>query len=172
VIPAGTIGNGIIAHEDWVPTIMSMLGERNITQKLLTGDPIGNRTYKVHLDGYDQTAYLSGKGDSARHQFLYWTDDGNLACLRYDQWKLVFMVQEHVGLDVWRQPLVSLRSPLVFNLRSIHLNSQTAYRGTTTHGMSSTRLWGFPEPHSSVDGFRRSKNIRPGKNPIRSISVR
>jgi arylsulfatase A-like enzyme len=71
----------------------------------------------VHLDGYDQRDSLAG-GPTARREFYYWTDDGDLAGLRYDQWKVVFLEQQHEGLKVWQQPLVALRAPLLFNLRA------------------------------------------------------
>src|SRR5262249_57973971 len=76
------------------------------------------KTFKVHLDGYDQRDLLSGKGPDQRREFFYWTDDGNLAGLRYEQWKAVFMEQRAHGLDVWVEPLIQLRVPRLFNLRS------------------------------------------------------
>jgi arylsulfatase len=78
----------------------------------------GDKTYKVHLDGYDQRDVLAGKGTDQRHEFYYWTDDGDLAGLRYDQYKAVFMEQNAHGLEVWLRPLVPLRAPKLFNLRS------------------------------------------------------
>ena len=109
--------NGIFASEDWLPTIMAAAGEPDIKAKLLTGYDAGGKTFKVHLDGYDQHDMFAG-GPSSRREFLYWTDDGDLAGLRYDQWKVVFLEQQHEGLSVWQQPLVVLRAPLLFNLRS------------------------------------------------------
>jgi arylsulfatase len=75
-------------------------------------------TYKVHLDGYDQRDLFAGKEEGARKEFLYWTDDGDLAGLRYNQWKLVFMEQRELGFNVWEEPLVPLRVPKLFNLRT------------------------------------------------------
>ena len=79
---------------------------------------IGDKTYKVHLDGYDQRDTLAGNANDKRHEFFYWTDDGDLAGLRYDQYKAVFMEQNAHGLEVWMQPLTPLRAPKLFNLRS------------------------------------------------------
>jgi arylsulfatase len=76
------------------------------------------RTSRVHLDGYDQRDLFAGKGPDKRHEFFYWTDDGNLAGLRYDQYKAEFMEQQAHGLEVWMQTLVLLRAPKLFNLRS------------------------------------------------------
>jgi arylsulfatase len=96
---------------------MAAAGEPQITAKLLQGYDAGGKTFKVHLDGYDQADLLAGKGADLRREFFYWTDDGDLAGLRYDRWKAVFMEQRTEGLDVWREPLVALRVPLLFDLR-------------------------------------------------------
>ena len=99
-------------------TLVAAAGEPDIKSKLLQGYDADGKTFKVHLDGYDQRDLLAGKGPDKRHEFFYWTDDGNLAGLRYDQWKAVFLEQHAAGLDVWAQPLVQLRMPMLFNLRS------------------------------------------------------
>jgi arylsulfatase len=118
LIKPGTVYNDIVAHEDWVPTLLSAVGEPDITEKLLAGYKIGDRTFKDHLDGYDQTAYLAGKGPDPRHEFFYFNDDASLVALRYDQWKVVFEEQRSHGFDVWQDPFVTLRVPKLFNLRS------------------------------------------------------
>jgi arylsulfatase len=109
--------NGVFSAEDWLTTLVAAAGEPEIKDKLLAGYSAGDATYKVHLDGYDQRPLLSG-GEDARREFFYWTDDGDLAGLRYDQYKVVFMEQPAHGLEVWMQPLVPLRAPKIFNLRS------------------------------------------------------
>ncbi len=118
VIKPGTEINGITSHEDFVPTLVAAAGEPNVKDKLLTGYKSGSSTFKVHLDGYDQTPLLSGTGPEARKEYFYWTDDGNLAGLRYERWKLVFLEQRAEGLDVWQDPLVTLRFPKLFDLRA------------------------------------------------------
>jgi arylsulfatase A-like enzyme len=119
VIEPGTIYNDLGAHEDMIPTIMAAVGEPAIVEKLKEGYEAGDKTFKVHLDGYNLLPYLSGEtDDSARKEFLYWTDDGALAALRYEQWKLVFMEQRAHGLDVWQEPFVPLRVPKLFTLRA------------------------------------------------------
>ena len=85
--------------------------------KLLVGYDAGGKNFKVHLDGYDQRDLLARKGVNKRREFFYWTDDGNLAGLRYEQWKAVFMEQKAEGFSVWQQPMVQLRLPMLFNLR-------------------------------------------------------
>ena len=111
VIKPGTEINDIISHEDWVPTFVAAAGEPNVTEKLLTGYEAAGKTFKVHLDGYDQRELLAGTGPSKRKEYFYWTDDGNLAGLRYERWKLVFMEQRAEGLNVWQDPLITLRFP-------------------------------------------------------------
>jgi arylsulfatase A-like enzyme len=119
VVKPGTVVNDIAAHEDWVPTLMAAAGEPDIKNKLAQGFQAGGMTYKVHLDGYNWMPYFKGEVQQGpRHEFLYWTDDGELCGLRYDKWKLVFMEQRAHGLDVWREPMTTLRAPLIFNLRS------------------------------------------------------
>jgi hypothetical protein len=82
------------------------------------GYDTAGKSFKVHLDGYDQGDLRSGNGPTKRREFFYWTDDGNLAGLRYDKWKIGFLEQRAEGLDVWREPLIALRAPLVFDLRT------------------------------------------------------
>jgi arylsulfatase len=118
VVKPGSEINDIVSHEDWLPTFLAAAGEADIRAKLQKGYQAGDRTFKVHLDGYDQRDLLSGKGPGQRKEFFYWTDDGQLCALRYGQWKLVFMEQKAHGLGVWQQPLTPLRVPLLFSLRS------------------------------------------------------
>jgi arylsulfatase A-like enzyme len=119
VIPAGAVVNGICAHEDMIPTLMAAAGEADIVNKLKQGYQIGDRKYRVHLDGYNLLPYLSGqKPESPRKEFLYWNDDGQLVALRYNEWKIVFAEQRHHGFDVWIDQFDTLRVPKLFNLRS------------------------------------------------------
>ena len=118
VIKPGTEINDITSHEDFVPTLVAAAGDPNVTQKLATGYQAGGKTFKVHLDGYDQRDLFAGTGPSKRHEYFYWTDDGNLAGLRYDQWRIVFMEQLAEGLDVWQNPLITLRFPKLFDIRA------------------------------------------------------
>jgi len=118
VIKPGTEINDITSHEDFVPTLVAAAGEPGVTQKLLTGYAAAGKSFKVHLDGYDQRSLLAGSGEGKRREYFYWTDDGNLAGLRYDRWKLVFLEQRAEGLDVWQDPLVPLRFPKLIDLRA------------------------------------------------------
>jgi arylsulfatase A-like enzyme len=118
VIKPGTEINHVTSHEDFVPTLVAAAGEPNVKEKLLTGYQAAGKTFKVHLDGYDQRDVLAGTGPGKRQEFFYWTDDGNLAGLRYDRWKLVFLEQRAEGLSVWENPLIPLRFPKLFDIKA------------------------------------------------------
>ena len=95
MIEPGTVSNEIAAHEDMLPTLLAAAGEPNIKEELLQGgvQAIG-REYKVHLDGYDLGPALRGEAEWPRKEFIYWTDDGSVAALRYDDWKITFLRQD------------------------------------------------------------------------------
>ncbi len=118
-IKPGTVSNDIMHHMDWLPTLLAAAGEPEVKQKLLTGYSAIGRNYKVHLDGYNFLPYLTGKDKaSPRKEIFYFSDEGDLTALRYEDWKLIFMEQRATGtLRVWAEPFTPLRVPLIFNLR-------------------------------------------------------
>jgi arylsulfatase len=118
-IKPGSVSNEMVSHHDWLPTLLAIAGDTDVTEKLLKGYKVGDMTYKVHLDGFNLVPYLTGQVDkSPRESFIYCNDDQQVVALRYDNWKLVFMEQRTPGtLKVWADPFVSLRVPLIFNLR-------------------------------------------------------
>jgi arylsulfatase len=118
VIKPGTVINDIFSHQDWLPTLLAAAGEPDIKEKLLKGHKADGKTFKVHVDGYDQTALLKGKGPSARKEIFYITDDGDLSAIRYEKWKIVFLQQKATGIDVWREPFVPVRFPYLVDLRA------------------------------------------------------
>ncbi len=119
VIKPGTVYNDVFSHEDMLPTLLAAAGEPDIQEKLKKGHTVNGRECKVYTDGYNLLPYFRGEvKESPRHEFFYWTDDGNLCGLRYDRWKVVFMEQRGHGLDVWQDPLVALRFPKLFCLRT------------------------------------------------------
>jgi len=118
LVRPGTEINDVFSAEDWVQTLVAATGEADLKNKLRQGYGAAGKSFKVYLDGYDQRDLLAGTGPSKRREFFYWTDDGNLAGLRYDQYKAVFLEQEAHGLDVWRRPFLTLRAPKLFNLRT------------------------------------------------------
>jgi len=119
-IKAGEVSNEIVSHLDWLPTLVAMAGDPQVTDKLLKGYKIGDMTYKVHLDGYNLVPYLTGQvPKSPRESFVYINDDQQLTALRYDNWKVVFMEQRALGtMRVWSEPFTTLRVPKIFNLRT------------------------------------------------------
>ncbi|MFH0297613.1 arylsulfatase [Bradyrhizobium sp. 31Argb] len=117
-VPPRSEINDVFSAEDWAATLVAAAGEPDIKEKLLQGYDAAGKTFRVHLDGYDQRDLLAGKGACKRREFFYWTEDGNLAGLRYLQWKAAFLEQRAEGLNVWAEPLIQLRLPRIFNLRS------------------------------------------------------
>ena len=119
-IKPGQISNEMIAHHDWLPTLLAIAGDPQVADKLAKGYQVGSMSYKVHLDGYNLVPYLTGQADkSPRDSFIYINDDQQVTGLRYDNWKMVFMEQRAPGtLRVWAEPFVSLRLPKLFNLRT------------------------------------------------------
>ena len=118
VIEPGTVYNDVFSHEDMLPTLLAAAGEPDVKEKLLQGHSAIGRDYKVHIDGYNLLPYFSGETDEApRKEFFYWTDDGELANLRYDRWKMVFMEQRAEGFSVWEEPLITLRLPKLMDMR-------------------------------------------------------
>ncbi len=119
-IEAGSVSNEIMHHMDWLPTLLAAAGSDDIKERLMKGDvrAIG-RKYKVHLDGYNFLPFLTGEADMGpRKEIFYFSDDGDLTALRYEDWKLIFMEQRvEATFQAWMEPFVPLRVPLIFNLR-------------------------------------------------------
>jgi arylsulfatase A-like enzyme len=119
-IAPGSVSNEIFSSLDWFPTLMAAVGEPEIKGKLLTGYNAGAKTFKVHLDGYNQLPHLTDQQErGARKEFIYFNDDGDLVALRYENWKMVFEEQRAPGtLQVWAEPFTKLRLPKLFDLRA------------------------------------------------------
>ena len=118
VIKPGTIINDMGAHEDMLPTLLAAVGDATVKEDLLKGKKVGDKTFKVHLDGYNLMPFLKGDvTESPRHEFIYWTDGGSVAALRYNNWKITFLRQNEVGFKVWEAPFEELRWPMLTNLR-------------------------------------------------------
>ncbi|SDS84713.1 arylsulfatase [Bradyrhizobium canariense] len=111
-VPAGKVENGIFSGLDWFPTFVAAAGNPNITAELLKGKQIGGQNYKVHLDGYDQTALITGKGPSARHEVLYFTE-GTLSAVRIDDYKYRFTDQP----GGWLGGTIKVDWPILTNIR-------------------------------------------------------
>jgi arylsulfatase len=128
-IKAGEVSNELFSGLDWFPTLLAAAGDTTIKDRLLKGASVGGKTFKVHLDGYNQLPYLLGQQPRGnRNEFYYFNDDAELVAMRYDvlepgatsttAWKIVFCEQRQPGeLDVWSNPFTCLRAPRMFNLR-------------------------------------------------------
>ena len=118
-IKAGSVTNEVVHHMDWLPTFAALAGDNDVKDRLLKGEKLGARSYKVHLDGYNILPLLTGETRiSPRKEIFYFSDDGDLTALRYADWKVIFMEQRaEATFQAWREPFVTLRVPLLINLR-------------------------------------------------------
>jgi arylsulfatase len=115
---AGKTLNGIVTHQEWLPTLLAAAGEPDVKEKLLQGHQAGDKHFKVHIDGYNILPYLLDETDeSPREFFFYSNDDGQITAIRINDWKVVFLEQRAKGMMVWAEPFVELRLPKIFNLR-------------------------------------------------------
>lgn len=172
VVEPGTIINDIFSHQDWVPTLMAAAGESEIKEKLLDGYEADGKTYKVHLDGYDQTALLKGEGPGARREFHYITDDGDYAAIRVGNWKVQFLTQECHGFSVWDCEYTVHRAPRIVNLR------QDPYESAMRPGASWNyeewmfrRAFAFVPIQGVVGEFVKSFEAFPPRGAPASFSV-
>ena len=119
-IPAAAVSNEIVQHHDWLPTFLAAAGQPDVVNELKQGHEAAGKTFKVHIDGYNLLPYLTGDVDEGpRKGLIYFSDDGDLVALRFDNWKVVFMEQRRPGtLEVWAEPFTPLRVPKLFNLRT------------------------------------------------------
>ncbi len=123
-VPAGKVENGIFSGLDWFPTFVAAAGNPNIAKELLTGKQLDDQTYKVHLDGYDQTAVITGKGPSARHEIFYFTE-GTLSAVRVNDYKYRFTDQP----NGWLGATLKVDWPILVNLRLDPLERTGMYNG-------------------------------------------
>jgi arylsulfatase A-like enzyme len=119
-VEAGRVCNGIVQHHDWLPTLLAIAGDTGSVDKLKKGGTVNGKKFKNHIDGYNLLPYLTGEvKESPRQFFFYFSDDGDVLGIRFDNWKLVFMEQRLKGtLQLWAEPFVRLRLPKIFNLRT------------------------------------------------------
>ena len=119
-IRPGSVSNEIVSGHDWLPTLMAAVGDPDVKNKLLKGSNVGGKTFKVHIDGYNQLPYLSGQeAKSPRRGFYYFNDDGDIVALRVENWKIVFEEQRAPGtLQVWAEPFTKLRVPKLYDLHA------------------------------------------------------
>jgi arylsulfatase len=122
-----------------LPTLLAAAGVPDVKEQLLNGYAAGDRTYRVHLDGFNMLPYFSGEiQESPRKSFFYISDDGDILAIRYEDWKVVLMEQRAKTLQCWFEPFVALRAPKIFNLRRDPFeradeNSNTYWDWVITH---------------------------------------
>ncbi|MCQ0112597.1 arylsulfatase [Zhouia amylolytica] len=176
-IPAGTATGEFMTMEDWIPTLMSFVGEPDIKEDLLTGRKIGDKTYKVHLDGYDQSDLLLNQGKSKRKEFYYFTE-ATLHGMRYGDWKVLFREQ-----DAWFRSTQSvLTTPYIINLKLDPFERFTESRGydewaenrSWIIGQVGTHLSGFLETFKEFPPSQESLSIQMGdfNTMLKSVSNR
>ena len=117
VIKPGSICNDTMSHQDMLPTLLAAAGEPDIVAKCLKGHKAGDKTFKVYLDGFNMMPFWKGEEKiNPRPGFLYWSDEGDLMAARIGDWKVHFAVQRAEGFNVWQEPVVELRWPMLVNL--------------------------------------------------------
>jgi arylsulfatase len=132
-IKPGTVLNGIMSHIDMFTTLLAAAGDTDVSERLLKGATLNGKKFKVHLDGKNQLAYLTGKAkESPRNSVMYISDDGDVMAVRVGDYKFNLAVQRAHGMQVWSEPFVKLRVPHIVNLRRdpferAEYNSNTYY---------------------------------------------
>ena len=117
-IKAGSVLNGIVSHQDMLPTLLALAGDPDVSQKLLNGYTVGDKTFKVHIDGLNQLDYITGQAkESPRDYFFYVSDDGGVMAIRVGDYKMTFEQQRATTMRAWAEPFVKLRLPYITNLR-------------------------------------------------------
>ena len=172
VVKPDTVINDIFGHNDWLPTLLAAAGEPGIKEKLLKGHKADGKKYKVHLDGYDQTALLKGDGPSARKEFHYITDDGDYAAVRYNKWKITFLTQQCNGMDVWDCEYTAHRQPRISDLRADpYEQAQRSGASFAWQQWAFRRAYVFVPAQKYVGGFVNSFKEFPPRGLPASFSV-
>lgn len=131
-IPEGEYLNGLAAHEDWLPTFAAIAGDPDMAEKIKEGTTLNGKEYKNYIDGVNILDYLKGDAEeSPRKGFIYVTDGGEVAALRYDDWKAMFLENRADQLQIWLEPFVELRAPYLINLRRDPF--EKAMKGSNTY---------------------------------------
>ena len=164
-VKPGTVINDIFSHQDWLPTLLAAAGEADIGTKLKAGHRAGDKTFKVHLDGYDQTPVLSGKGPGARHNIYYFDDNANFNAVRWNDWKIMFAWQ----MEGWAGPREALNFPRIVNLRS------DPYETSIDSGLYSRffadQLWLFVPTQQEVGKFLMTFREFPPRQATASFTI-
>ena len=165
VVKPGTVINDIFSHQDWLPTLLNVAGEPDIKAKLKAGYRAGDKTFKVHLDGYDQVPLLTGKGPGARDTIFYFDDNANFNALRWNDWKIHFAYM----MEGWSGPREPLNFPRIINLRS------DPYETSIDSGLYSRffadQLWLFVPVQQQVGKWLMTFREFPPRQPTASFGI-
>jgi len=165
-VKPGTVVNDIFSHEDWVPTLVAAAGDAKVKDKLLKGHKAAGKTFRTHLDGYDQTAALSGKGPGQRKEIFYFDAGGNLNAVRYNNWKIHFTIMEGSINEAYRK---TPSWPLVVNLR------QDPFEVTPDSALYTRwyadQMWLFVPAQALVAQFLATFKEYPPSQAVGSLSV-
>ena len=165
-IKPGTVINDIFSHEDWVPTLMAAAGDADIKEKLKKGLTVGNKTFKTHLDGYDQGDLLAGKAPGARKEIFYFDAGGNLNAIRYDQWKIHFSIMEGAINEAYRK---TPSWPIVVSLRQDPF--EVSPDAALYIRWYADQMWMFVPAQTYVQNFLSTFKEFPPSQAVGSLSV-
>jgi arylsulfatase A-like enzyme len=175
-IDAGSVSNEIMHHMDWLPTYLAAAGRPTVKEELLDGITVaevgGGRDYRVHLDGYNFLPFLTGEAEEGpRREIFYFSDDGDLTALRYNDWKLIFLEQKaYATLRAWVEPWTELRVPLIFNLRRDPY--ERSYRTSNTYyDWLIDRVYLLVPAQTYVAGFLETFKEYPPRQKAASFSL-
>jgi arylsulfatase len=166
-VKPGTVINDIFSMEDWMPTLLAAAGEPDVKEKLLKGHEANGKTFKVHLDGYDQTELLSGEGPGKRHEIFYFDAGGNLNAIRYDDWKLSFTIMEGDITQAYRK---TPSWPVVTNLRMDPFE-RGYFESKMYIRWMADQMWMFVPAQQVLGKFLMTFKDYPQRMPIGSLSV-
>lgn len=165
LVQPGTVINDIFSHQDWFPTLVAAAGVQDIGKKLKDGYTAGDKAFKVHLDGYDQTDLLAGNGPGKRETVYYFDDNANFNAMRWNDWKIHFALQ----MEGWTGP----REPLNFP-RMVHLRSDP-YETSLDSGLYTRffadQLWLFVPVQQEVGKWLMTFRQFPPRQPTASFTV-
>jgi arylsulfatase A-like enzyme len=165
VVAPGTIINDIMSHQDWLPTFLAAAGDPDIGAKLKQGHTVGDKTFKVHLDGYDQSVLLAGEGAGARSTVFYFDDNANLNAMRWNDWKIHFAFQ----MEGWAGPRESLNFPRIVNLRTDPY--ETSIDSSLYSRFFADQLWLFVPAQQEVGKWLRTFQQFPPRQPTASFTI-
>ncbi|MCZ6829871.1 MAG: arylsulfatase, partial [Gammaproteobacteria bacterium] len=165
VVKKGTVINDIFSHQDWLPTLLAAAGEPGIGEKLQKGHRVGDKTFRVHLDGYDQTELLAGKGPGKRHNIFYFDDNANFNAIRWNDWKIHFAF----AMEGWSGPREALNFPRIINLRS------DPYETSIDSGLYARffgdQLWLFVPTQQEVGKWLMTFREFPPRQAVASFTI-